>query len=91
MVESRAILVNFPSKIPTLQNCFTNQDENLNNEGYDSEGDLPYFADEDEGVDDFEELTIGVDDAPAPPLPTPSGTNSHRQVCDASICQGVEG
>jgi len=42
---SSANFANFPSKIPTVKNCFANQDSTLNNEGYDSEGNLPYFVD----------------------------------------------
>ena len=38
---SRANCAYFPSKIPTLQNRFANQDTTLNNEGYDSEGNKP--------------------------------------------------
>jgi hypothetical protein len=42
-----------PSKLlPKVHNRFSNQDEALNTEGYDSEGNLPYFADED--VDDMD-------------------------------------
>jgi hypothetical protein len=68
---SRAILADFPSEIPTVQNRFANQDEALNDEGYDSEGDLPYFADEDaDDIEGYDELAIGVD-APTPPPPPP--------------------
>ena len=66
---SRAILADFPSEIPKVHNRFSNQDEALNDDGYDSEVNLPYFADKD--VDDMEgynELPIGVD-APTPPPP----------------------
>jgi hypothetical protein len=34
----------FPSKVPTLTKHFTNQDEDLNDNGYDSDGNLPFFA-----------------------------------------------
>ena len=67
---SRAILVDFPSEIPKVHNRFSNQDEALNNEGYDSKGSLPYFTDYD--VDDMEgynELSIGVDEPTPPPPP----------------------
>ena len=71
---SRANFGDFPSKIPTLQNCFANQDTTLNDEGYDSKGNLPYFADEQQ--DDskgYNELAIGGDAAaPAPPPPRSS-------------------
>ena len=57
---SRAILADFPSEIPTVQNRFANQDEALNDEGYDSEGDLPYFADEDaDDIEGYDELAVG--------------------------------
>ena len=49
---SSANFGDFPSAIPSLQNCFVNQDTTLNNEGYDSKGNLPYFADEEQ--DDIE-------------------------------------
>ena len=71
MSVSRAMLANFPSKIPKVHNRFLNQDEALNNEGYHSKGDPPYFAAYD--VDDMEgynELPFGVD-APTPPPPHP--------------------
>jgi len=42
---SRANFAYFPSKIPTLQNRFANQDTTLKDEGYDSKGNLPYFTD----------------------------------------------
>jgi len=32
--------------IPTLQNRFSNQNSASNDEGYDSEGGLPFFANE---------------------------------------------
>ncbi len=60
----------FQANILTIQNPFFNQDESLNDEGYDSKGNLPHFADKES--DDFEgyiEPLIGVDDAPAPPAP----------------------
>ncbi len=34
----------FPSAVPTLKNCFHNQNSELNDEGYDSKGGLPFFA-----------------------------------------------
>ena len=70
MSVSRAIMADFPSEITKVHNRFSNQDEALNDEGYDSKGNLPYFANKD--VDDMEgynhELPIGVD-APTPPPP----------------------
>jgi hypothetical protein len=90
LVLSRAILADFPSEIPKVHNRFSNQDEALNDDGYDSEGNLPYFADEDvDNMEGYNELPIDVD-APTPP-PTPSSTNSHYgRVSDASSRQGVE-
>jgi hypothetical protein len=49
---SSANFANFPSEIPTLKNRLANQDSTLNDEGYDSEGNLPFFADEEQ--DDIE-------------------------------------
>jgi hypothetical protein len=37
--------VQIPTAQPFLENWFHNQQENLNNDGYDSEGHLPHFAD----------------------------------------------
>jgi len=41
----------FPSATPTLNLRYYNQNSELNDKGYDSEGGLPHFADEDEGAD----------------------------------------
>ena len=41
----------FPSAAPTLNLRYYNQDSELNEKGYDSEGCLPHFADNDEGAD----------------------------------------
>jgi hypothetical protein len=38
----------FPSALPTLQNRYYNQNSKLNDEGYDSKGGLPHFAEEEE-------------------------------------------
>ena len=50
----------FPSTIPKIQNRFLNQNSALNDEGYDSEGGLPFFADEevDDATEYFEEPLI---------------------------------
>ena len=40
----------FPSAAPTLNLRYYNQNPELNDEGYDSEGGLPHFADNDEGA-----------------------------------------
>ncbi len=48
VTEAAAALTNlacFPSNYGTLENQFTNQDSELNDEGYDSEGNLPHSAD----------------------------------------------
>jgi len=68
---SSANFGDFPSAIPTLQNRFANQDTTLNDEGYDSKGNLPYFADEEQDdIEGYKELPIGGDAAaPAPPPP----------------------
>jgi len=59
----------FPSNLPTLENCFTNQDEDLKDLGYDSGGGLPHFVDEeDDDMEGYSELQIGGN-APAPKAP----------------------
>jgi hypothetical protein len=40
----------FPSTIPMVEKCFFNQNSELNDDGYDSEGGFPFFADKE--VDD---------------------------------------
>ena len=58
-VASSANFGDFPSEIPTLKNRFVNLNATLNDEGYDSEGNLPYFADEQEDdIEGYEELPI---------------------------------
>jgi hypothetical protein len=58
---------NFPSAVPTVQNRFFNQNPEWNDEGYDSEGGLPYFAnDEEVDADDYNEAPL-VNDACPPP------------------------
>jgi hypothetical protein len=37
-------LASFPSSFGTVPNCFMNQNSTLNDEGYDSKGNLPHFA-----------------------------------------------
>jgi hypothetical protein len=69
---SSANFANFPSKIPTVKNRFANQDSTLNDEGYDSEGNLPYFADEEQDdIEGYEESPIDGSDAAAPAPPPP--------------------
>jgi hypothetical protein len=69
--EESAIKVNFrvfPSKVPTLTKCFTNQDEELNVNGYDSDGNLPYFANEQyDNIEGYAEDVIGAIDNPLLP------------------------
>ena len=60
----------FPSDYGSmLQNCFTNQNLELNDEGYDSEGNLPHFADANINYDmeEFNERSneVGGGEAPA--------------------------
>ena len=57
VVAALTNLVNFPSNFGTRHNRFTNQNSALNDEGYDSEGKLPHFADKpnDDIEDYFEE------------------------------------
>jgi hypothetical protein len=47
-------LAAFPANYGTVENRFTNQDPELNDEGYDSEGNLPHFANPD--IEDDAEL-----------------------------------
>ena len=69
---SSANFGDFPSKIPTVKNRFANQDSTLNDEGYDSEGNLPYFADEEQDdIEGYEESPIDGSDAAAPAPPPP--------------------
>jgi hypothetical protein len=49
----------FPSAAPTLNLRYNNQNPELSDKGYDSEGGLPHFADNDEGAD-----PEGYDEAP---------------------------
>ncbi len=52
-------LASFPSNFGTVENRFTNQDVALNNEGYDSKGNLPHFADKpNNNMEDYCEETI---------------------------------
>jgi hypothetical protein len=52
-------LASFPSSFGTLPNRFTNQNSALNDEGYDSEGNLPHFADEpNDNMEEYFEETI---------------------------------
>ena len=70
--EAAAALTNlasFPSSFGTTPNRFTNQNSDLNDEGYDSEGNLPHFADANLN-DDMEEynepsIEVGGGEAPA--------------------------
>jgi hypothetical protein len=49
----------FPSNFGMGENCFTNQDEALNDEGYNSKGNLPHFADKpNDNMEDYCEETI---------------------------------
>jgi hypothetical protein len=75
---SSANFGDFPSAIPTLQYWFASQDTTLNDEGYDSEGNLPYFADEEQDdIEVYEELPIGGDAAAPAPPPPPQLQQSH--------------
>ncbi len=49
-----AHLATFPSNYGMVENRFTNQDPELIDEGYDSEGNLPHFANPD--IEDDAEL-----------------------------------
>lgn len=59
--------VSFPTEQPILENLFFNQQENLNDDGYDSEGNLPHFADtENDDMEDYDEAPIAPIATPAP-------------------------
>ena len=63
----------FPSTIPKLKKRFFNQDSELNDEGYDSEGGLPFFANEEvDNPDEYFEATLG--DAVEEPTPAAPST-----------------
>jgi hypothetical protein len=52
-------LASFPSNFDMVESRFTNQVEALNNEGHDSKGNLPHFADEpNDHMEDYCEDTI---------------------------------
>ena len=52
-------LASFPSSFGTLPNRFTNQNSALNDEGYDSEGNLPHVADKpNDNMEEYFEETI---------------------------------
>jgi hypothetical protein len=61
-------LASFPSNFGTLQNRFTNQNLDLNNEGYDSEGILPHFADANinNDMEEYNKASIEVGGGEAP-------------------------
>jgi hypothetical protein len=61
-------LASFPSNFGTLQNRFTNQNSDLNDEGYDSEGNLPHFADANinDDMEEYNEASIEVGGGEAP-------------------------
>jgi hypothetical protein len=78
----------FPSAVPTVQNCFFNQNLESNNEGYDSEGGLPYFADKEEiNADDYNEATL-MDDARPPPGEAESAPAAAAQAPESTV-EGV--
>jgi hypothetical protein len=82
--EVLALGVSFPTEQPFFENRYHNQKENQNEEGYDSEGNLPHFADVKE--DDMEAYD---EEAPiifptAVPTPAPAELGRARS-------EGVEG
>jgi len=69
--EAAAALTNlasFPSSFGTTPNRFTNQNSDLNDEGYDSEGNLPHFADANlnDDMEEYDEPSIEVGGGEAP-------------------------
>ncbi len=78
----------FPSVVPTVQNRFFNQNPESNNEGYDSEGGLPYFADKEEvNVDDYNKATL-INDACPPPGEAESAPAAAVQALELTV-EGV--
>ena len=64
--------VQFPTAQPFLENWFHNQQENLNDDGYDSEGNLSHFVNTD--GDDLEDYDgVAIDDTAAS-VPVPVAT-----------------
>ena len=61
-------LASFPSSFGTTPNRFTNQNSDLNDEGYDSEGNLPHFADANlnDDMEEYDEPSIEVGGGEAP-------------------------
>ena len=54
--NSEAIATPFPSSRPTINNRFVNQDDALIDEGYDSEGGLPFHnAITDEAAEEYDD------------------------------------
>ncbi|MFM7613131.1 MAG: SAP domain-containing protein, partial [Synechococcales cyanobacterium] len=63
--KAAASMVTFPSEAIFSENCFHNTQENKDDKGYDSEGNLPHFADEEgDDLDDYDEIEPAT--APAP-------------------------
>ena len=66
--NSEAIATPFPSLRPTINNRFVNQDDALFDEGYDSEGGLPFHNDiKDGAAEEYDEAAIGGGATEAPP------------------------
>ena len=64
--------VPFPAEQPFFENRYHNQKENHEDEGYDSEGNLPHFADVDgDDIDAYDETPIDRSDAPSSVLVGP--------------------
>jgi hypothetical protein len=61
-------LASFPSSFGRVPNRFTNQNSALNDEGYDSEGNLPHFADANikDDMDEYNKPSIEVGGGEAP-------------------------
>ena len=61
-------LASFPSSFGTVQNRFINQNSELNDEGYDSEGNFPHFANANinDDMDEYNEPSIEMGGGEAP-------------------------
>ena len=83
---------NFPSARPGIIERFTNQDESLLEQGYDSEGNLPYFdpTSLEEDPDTFVEQSIGNGPPPAAPAAATAAPPRTISIEDVDKMKGKE-
>jgi hypothetical protein len=78
----------FPSAVPTLKNRFHNQNSELNNEGYDSKGGLPFFANEpDDNDDTYIKPLLDNQLLAAPPSPSEPAATALLTVMRLNVAQ----